>query len=389
MKQRNHFNTDLTRRSWMVLATSALAGCGGGGSTTAGAPGTGGTGQYAVYSQGSISGFGSVIVNGVKYNDLLAVVQVNGVPATSADLRLGMIAAVQGELSVTSALGTAGRIDVWSIGQGLPAPLVLNVIDSFQVAGMTVQTDSATVLDGISSIASLLTTPQPVAVWGLQAGADGSHWTATRVAVVTDTTVVSTGLIQGTSSQKTLNGLGLSNVDVGSLTNGQLVRAKGTLNGTTLAVASGGIQSLSPVTGVHPAGEVEIEGVVTSTPTLSGFMLGNIQVAISSSTTYSPANAQITKDARIEVYGTWLGDTLNARKVEIENSQTLLEVEIEARIEKFTLLSNFVMRGQRCDATNARISNGTAADLKVGVKAHVKGTKAGDVLMVTTVELDI
>ena len=62
MKTRENLNTKLTRRSWIVLASSALTGCGGGGSTTASAPGTGGTG---IYAQGSISGFGSVILNGI------------------------------------------------------------------------------------------------------------------------------------------------------------------------------------------------------------------------------------------------------------------------------------------------------------------------------------
>ena len=380
MKQRKNLKTDLTRRSWIVLATSALAGCGGGGSSTAGAPGTGGTGQYAqVYSQGNISGFGSVIVNGVKYDDALAVVQVNGAAATSADLRLGMIAAVQGEQSADVTLGTARHIEVWSIAQGLVTQLNGSVPGEFMVAGMTLKADTTTVFDGIANAAALAL-GQQLAVWGLQSGADGSHWTCTRVAVVADTAVVSTGLVQLVSLQPMLNGWLLSGSAAASLNAGQLVRVQGTLAGSTLTAAS--VKLLSPGLGVQPQGEVEIEGLVTSIASSNHFTLGSIDVD-ASSTSYHPVLG-----ARVEVYGTWQNGTLKATQVEIEDSLSLHSVEIEASIEQYTSLDNFVVRGQRCDATLAIISHGTAADLKIGAKVHIKGTKTGDVLMVTTLELD-
>lgn len=390
MKQRKNSNTEITRRNWMVLATSALTGCGGGGGGLASAPGTGGTGQCAqVYSQGSISGFGSVIVNGVKFDDTNAVVQVNGASVTSDNLRLGMVASVQGELITGGALGIASRIEVLSIAQGLVTQLNKNVPGEFMLAGLTVNADTTTVLDGVANLA-MLDVGQRLAVWGFQAGADGRHWSATRVAVVTDTTAVSTGLITIVDSQKTINGFLLAGSTVTSLATGQLMWVQGTLNqaGTTLNVTN--FKLLSPGLGAGPDEVVEIEGVVATTPSSSGFMLGNIQVVLSSSTTYSPAGSQtqVVKDARVEVYGTWQNGTLKAAMVEIEDSLSLHEVEIEARIEQFTSLADFVVRGQRCDATKARIGHGTVANLKVGVKVKVEGAKAGDVLLVTKLEFD-
>jgi hypothetical protein len=381
MKQRKYLNTDLTRRNWIVLATSALSGCGGGDVSTAGAPGTGGTGNYALYSQGSISGFGSVIVNGVKYDDALALVQVNGVAAMSADLRLGMVAGVQGELSADVTLGTASHIEVWSIAQGLVTQLNGSVPGEFMLAGMTINADTSTVLDGFVNVGAL-TVGQRLAVWGLQARADGSHWTATRIEVVADTALVSTGLVQVVNLQKTLNGLLLTGSAVASLTAGQLVRVQGTLSitGSTLTVTSAKL--LSPGAGTQLQGEAEIEGVVTSIASTSRFMLGSIDVD-ASSTSYLPVLG-----ARVEVYGTWQNGVLKATKADIEDEETLHAVELEARIEQYTSQANFVVRGQRCDATQARISHGTAADLQVGVKVHIKGTKTGNVLMVTTLELD-
>lgn len=390
MSQRQHLNLSLTRRHWLLLAasgaSSALTGCGGGsiGGGTAGLPGTGGTGTYALFSQGSISGFGSVIVNGIKFDDGLASVQMDGVATTSADLRLGMVAAVQGERGADITLGTASRIEVWSVAQGLVSQPGSS---EFTVVGVTVQTDSATVFDGVSSAAQLAP-GQRVAVWGLQAGADGRRWKATRVAVASATDVVSTGLISAAGSQPYLNGMLLTGSSVGSLVVGQLVRVQGILSatGSSLAVASIKVQGLDA--SALPTGEIEIEGLVTAIASATRFTLGSVEID-ASTTTYSPLGAQVTLGARIEVYGTWQAGGLKATKVELEDEQTLHEVEIDARIEQFTSQADFVVRGQRCDATHATFSHGKASDLKVGVKVKVKGAKSGaDVLMVVELEFD-
>lgn len=390
LNRRKNFNgqhSQLTRRSWMVLATASLTGCGGGSDTTAGTPGTGGTGQYAtLYSQGSITGFGSVIVNGVQFDDALAIVQMNGVAATSADLRLGMVVAVQGQRGVDTTAGTASHIDVWSIAQGLVRQAFSADSNQFSVAGMTVQVDSATVFDGMSSAAQL-TMGLRVAVWGLQTSAGGTHWKATRVAVVTVTTMVSTGLVRVSGPLHDINGLAITGPFAGSLMDGQLVRVQGieSVDGRSVALESIKLLGASGA-GIQLKGEIEIEGFVTSTPSASGFMLGSIEVDTRNAI-YSPIGNSITQGARVEVYGTWQAGVLKASKVELEDEKTLHAVEIDARIEQFTSLANFVVRGQRCDASSARLSHTTLAELRVGVRVKVKGAKAGgDVLIVIELE---
>jgi hypothetical protein len=257
-----------------------------------------------------------------------------------------------------------------------------------KVANMTVQTDSTTVFDGIPNAAAL-SVGQRVVVWGLQAGADGSHWRATRVAVVpaTTTIVVSTGLLRGTAARPYLNGLLLTGALALTLTAGQMVRVQGTLSqaGNSLEVASfklldSGIDALQQ-------GEAEIEGLVTSLLPGSHFMLGSIEVD-ASSLSVSLSTVKITLGSRVEVEGTLQAGVLKATRVSMENELTLDEVEIEAAIEQFTSLANFVVRGQRCDASGVTsIGNGTVADLKVGAKVHLKGIKAGDVVKVTQLEL--
>lgn len=389
LSPRKNFNPLLTRRSWLALATAGLTGCGGGSLSVAGAPGTGGTGQYAmVYSQGSITGFGSVIINGIKFDDGLASVQLDGAAAVSADLRLGMVAAVQGQRSASAAAGTASRIDVWSVAQGQVTQLMAGGTE-FTVAGMTVQTDNATVFDGVSTAAQL-SAGSRVVVWGLQASADASRWKATRVALLADAAiVVSTGLVNVSGLLHQLNGLTLTGAAAAALTDGQLVRVQGTLSADGRSVAVALVTPLGAgLVGAQPEGDIEIEGFVTSAPANGRFMLGSIEVDISRAV-YSPAGASIAQGARVEVYGSWQAGLLKATKVELEDDDSLHAVEIEAPIEQFTSLADFVLRGQRCDASSAILSHGTAADLRVGLKVKVHGAQSGgDILIVTEMDLE-
>jgi hypothetical protein len=361
------------------LAASALSGCGGGGASIIGAlPGTGGTG---IFAQGAIAGFGSVIVNGIKFDDSAATVQIDGVAAGSQDLRLGMVAGVQGQSGADPALGVASQIEVWSIARGAVTQLQNG---AFGVAGMTIQTNSATVYEGVASAAALAV-GQAVAVWGLQAGADGSHWVATRVTLLPAAVsqVVGTGLVSVTGGQRSLNGIALRGSVASAMTAGQLVRAKGVLSDGGLQVEEYKVLGLPSDTG--EAHQVEVEGVVTQVLSSTRFMLGNTEV--DTSAIANPQAAAVAVGLRIQVRGTQQGQLLKASALESESEQKLDQAEIEGTVQQYTNLASFVVRGQRCDASAAAITQGKASDLKVGVKVKLEGTKAGDVLRVGRLEI--
>ena len=204
--------------------------------------------------------------------------------------------------------------------------------------------------------------------------------------VTSVTPVVSTGLVSVTNSLRSINGLALTGPTADGLTAGDLVRVQGALSsdGKSLAVASAKLQN--PGAGVQHQSEVEIEGLVTAVQSAVSFTLGNISVDASKAV-FSPLNTAITLGSHFEVYGTWRSGVLVASKVLLESELVLQEVEITARIDQYTSVADFVVRGQRCDATGATISHGTVANLNVGVMVKVKGTKAGDVLKVTELEL--
>ncbi len=120
----------------MFTAAGLLAGCGGG-------VGTGGTGSFA---SGPITGFGSVIVNDIVFDDSGASVQDgDGTPRARGELRLGMIVDVDSDaIQGATARATRIRFDGALLG---PVDSVNPATRSFSMLGQTVTLDDTTVFD--------------------------------------------------------------------------------------------------------------------------------------------------------------------------------------------------------------------------------------------------
>ena len=376
---KNRLNKPMTRRAWMALTSAAMAGCGGGGSSLLAAlPGTGGTG--AVFAQGAISGFGSVIVNGIKFDDLQAAVTLNGVRAASADLRLGMVAEIQGQLGVDQTLGTAGSIDVWSVAQGGVTALVSS---GFVVAGMTIRCDTATVLDGFAS-AGAIAVGDTLSVWGLQSHSDANQWTATRVArTASGVPVVSSGLVRMMAGQPTLNGMRLDGEASGGMADGALVRVSGTLSDlAVLQVSTLRLLNQMPMGSTDVS--VEVQGFVTEMASARRFRIGSLDVDASAAV----LSQVIAVGDRVEVYGYWNSGLLVASRVQLESEESLQLAELTGTVTEFNSLADFVVRGERCDASQAAFSHGVATDLRKDVLVKVEGTRMGAVLRVDLLEFE-
>src|ERR1700716_4006625 len=79
----------------LLCAAVVLTGCGGGGSTSSNGTSSASAGTFAA---GPITGFGSVIVGGVRFDDSSATITDDeGNPQVSGDLRLGMIAEIESD----------------------------------------------------------------------------------------------------------------------------------------------------------------------------------------------------------------------------------------------------------------------------------------------------
>ena len=130
-----------------LLLPVVLISCGGGLGTTAGG-GTGGTGV------GPVTGFGSVIVNGVKYKTGGAVIKVDNTISTESSLRIGMVVTAKGPFD-DAGNGTAVEIEYENNIEGKLTGIFDPITNNLEVMGQRVRIDPLTLLDGIDNVAAL------------------------------------------------------------------------------------------------------------------------------------------------------------------------------------------------------------------------------------------
>lgn len=379
------------------LALFALSSCGGG-ISTASAPGTGGTG---ITASGPIRGFGSVIVNGTRYDDSLAQVQIDGSVESSSALRLGMTAKVIGAqltvpISATpsiSNIGTATSIELWSAAQGLVKEIQLP--NTIAVAGMSWVTDAGTVFAGLGSLADLRS-DSVVKVWGLPRSVDYSQWIVTRLELVkAPQDTVSTGKVSVRGSKLTLNGMTLANAPIG-LVDGQLIRVAGTITQAAEVILTVGEATLLAEAGSTRAstGYAQVQGIVSSILStrpgapdrVTRLTLGASVVDLSAADLI-PSGATITVGVRLEVQGQWSAGTLVASQVNVISDQELKSVDVEGVIEAMAGIGNITVRGQRFDATSLAGTFEAVLDgLRAGMRVRIVGVKKDSFVVAASIE---
>jgi hypothetical protein len=138
-----------------AAAVAVLASCGGGGGTDNPPPPT-----QTIYTTGPISGFGSVYVNGVRYDTSAADIEIDGAKVGLSDLRVGQVIDLKGHVQ-----GGSSSADSISYKHNLEGPIFS--VDAgalrFVAMGQTVLVGSGTSFgDGIS----------PASIDGLKVGDD-------------------------------------------------------------------------------------------------------------------------------------------------------------------------------------------------------------------------
>jgi hypothetical protein len=272
---------------------------------------------------GPITGFGSVIVNGVKFDDSAAAVTMDGAVASRDRLRVGMVVQIRGRIHADGT-GVAESIRYEDCAEG-PITAMNRVQNTLTVMGQTVHVDDGTEFDGVTlrdmnsfAIGDL------VEVSCLQDPAN-NRWRATRV------------------ERKGTFANGAAEVEVkGTVSNLNLAAGTCTVGG--LAVNFGGIAA-----GDRPAG-------------LANGM--NVEVA-----------------GRSFANGTLTADRLRDRdrdRIQLVDGDG---VQVEGYVADFVSISSFKINGQVVNAANATVRNGTAADIRNGVKVEAEGTIANGVLV--------
>ncbi|HYP34538.1 MAG TPA: DUF5666 domain-containing protein [Burkholderiaceae bacterium] len=371
--------------SALIAATALAVGCGGGSESGVGG---GGTGSPQSFSRGPISGFGSIIVNDVHFDDSGASVTDDDGNALSGaqSLRLGTVVDVEGgAVSNGATAASAIRVHVDLVG---PVTAAYDATSGrLAVLGQPVRVVSTTALDGFHGGAAAIAAGSTVAVSSLYDQATGVYVAtridpapaATRFAIRGAPSAVDT-----TADTFTIGGVVFS---YGSLAPpspfaaGQLLRAVLAVTpdsqGRWVVTAFGQAQSALP-----EGRSGGVNGVVDSVADAGHFVVGGVAVDASSAKV-TPAGATIGVQARVVVQGIVTGGVLVATAVHVrahhdsddDSGNGNDAVELDGAILTLDAASQtFTMRGPTTVAyAAASFAGGKATDLAVGAMIRVQG----------------
>ena len=386
-----------------LMLSGSLLSCGdGGGGGLLAEGGIGGTG----FSSGTITGFGSVFVNGVEFNTDDAIITVDGDLASESDLGIGMVVVVEADFDGNGLSGKAKRIMYEETVVG--SVDTVNLVDeSMVVLGQTVRTDQATVFDGVDF--DDLDVGNIVEVSGFTSSSGIVQ--ATRIEFKSDRFVANatelevTGIVENLNEAAMTFRIGGLVIDYSSAVLTDLLDG-GLSNGSLVEVESieervGGVLTASRVEGQEfdltdfGGLRAELEGVVTEFVSPSEFDVNGIPVRTDENTSFENGTADdIAPDVKLEVEGTVdANGVLRADEIEFDLDAT---VEIDADVQAvdaqdstLLLLGITVAVNQETvvrDASDAEVQPFGLEDIRIGDRVVVLGNPMGNV--VTAVRLE-
>jgi len=373
---------ELRRRDVLLAALALLGGCGGVDS------GGTGTGASSTYASGPITGFGSIIVNGVRYDDSGATIEDDDGRVRSRDeLGLGMRTEVIAS-AITTAAGvasaTAASIRVQSAIVG-PLEAIDTTLAMLTVLSQTVAVVATTWFD--NSITGGIASLKPGDILEVHAALDvaAGRYVASRIERRDSVNAYklrgAVGSLSLDASTITLGGLTIDWSAVApadprtTLAPGRLVRV--TLAMTPVA----GVWRATALAGGQPIQEdhefAEVEGRITAFTSPTRFALDGLPVDASGAN----VPAGLALGAQVEVKGSLRGGVLVASRVELEAEGGDAEgFELHGGVESVDPVTmRFVVRGVTVmwDA-NTEFEGGGAADIRVGREVEVKGRLSTD-----------
>jgi hypothetical protein len=360
-----------------LIAALLVAGCGGG-------VGTGGTGGFAA---GPITGFGSVIVGGVRFDDTTAAVEDgDGTRRSRDELRLGMTVEIDSGAIASDATATATQIRFESELAGLVG--LIDLTDSsFTLLGQRVQIDDTTVFDErLDGTLAALRTGQALEVYAVFDPASG-RYRATRLEPASALTGLRlrgpVGQLDAAAQVLTVGGqsysyAGATGVPAG-LAAGQFVRLRLAL--ATQPTLRWVVQSFGVALRSLPeADRVELEGRVSAFSSSTSFSVNGRMVDARGATV---TGAGLALGARVEVTGNIRAGVLLASAVKVVSDSEASDREFELNgliTAVSTAQATITVRGVTISTARSdlRFQDGSAADLTTGRNVEVKAVLGAD-----------
>lgn len=385
------------RRELVLAALALLGGCGG---VDSGGTGTGSAPPTLAY--GPITGFGSIIIGGVRYDESSAGIEADdGTMLARSGLRLGMQAEVMASqitssaTAAPSAIASSVRLRSEIVG---PIEALDTARSELTVLGQRVAVVASTAFDDTpaSGLAALSVGDVVEVYAGLDRAA--GRYVASRI----ERRMAGLGYkLRGVVGSLSLTGrtltIGAAVIDWSAVAPADPARelAPGSVLRITLSNApSANVWRATALTR-HVAmladrERVEIEGRISALTSTARFEVDGLAVDAGSAV-FPNGTAALALGARVEVEGSARGGVLVAQRVEIKSDGEAGEVELHGSIESVdTAARQFVVRGVRVVWSAAtRFDSSTAADIVVGRKVEVKGRLSADGTRVEASEIHV
>jgi hypothetical protein len=357
-----------------LLAALWLTGCGGGSDGASGDfAGIDRTGSPAI-AVGPVTGFGSIIVNGVRYETSRAAFQIDGRVGTQAELEVGDVVTVAGSIASGGLTGTADTVTFDDNVEG-PIAAIDASAGALLVLGQTVFVDADTSFDDSIRPASIagLAVGNMIEVSGLVAS-DGSI-RATRIeAKSTSQELELTGVVAShdaaakrfkiNAQMVDYSAAMLANFPAGMIADGQLVEVKGTTV-TAGVLAATRVEAKTGAVAGDVGARAELEGLITRFVSVTDFAVAGVSVSTNAQTVVTGGTAgDLGLNVKVEVEGTvGANGVLAATRVDIRRDAA---VRVTAQVDSVNATAgSFVMLGitVRVDALT-RIEDKSSVQLR-------------------------
>jgi hypothetical protein len=380
-------------------SVAQLAGCGAGGDLLAGIS-TGGTGSF---SMGPISGLGSIIVNGIRYDDSQALVtRLDDTAGTVGPLKLGMMVSVQGtaisgSVSAGTATAVASRIVYESEWLG-PVGAVDPVGRSFTLLGQLVQVSASTIFEGagVTQLADLSAGTYAEVYGYLNAQTNTLLATRVEVSIGAPQRFRASGVVSNVSgSSFRLGNLPVNFTGAAPIpwSNGSFVRASlqtviggdGRWIANSVAPASLVVSTLE----LDDDDEAEIRGSVSAYIGPDSFAVNGVPV--DASQVSNAASLGLAVGSVVKVEGALVNGVVIANKIQLQQSIEIEDqaYEVHGRVEQLdTTARSFVVKGYTFDYDAATVFKLGEAALANQIQVEVKAVPRGGRLYASEVKRD-
>lgn len=383
-----------------LWVASCLGGGGSGGSLTAG----GGIGGTGVVSQGSITEFGSIVVNGTEFDTANALVVIDGEEIgigddiVLANLNIGRVVTVEGTADEGDSSNVADRV---TYNKSVEGP-VENVGDiengsrEIRVLGQTVMVNTVTAFKGTSfdtiaendmvEISGFF--DDAFVIWATFFEKTGDYTPGTLV----EMTGYVSHLDESLRSFE-INGLAVdystadtSGLDQGTPTEGLWVEVEGILDDTGTEIVATEIE-LGDALDVDDADEIEVTGFIVDVVDASEFVVGNQTVRIDEDADFVDGDPEdVQAGAKIEAEGSLIDGILLASEIEFWEPD---QIEVEGLVTDVASDSEFTIDDQVVQTNEeTRFEDGEPEDIRIGINLEIKGRLSDGILLADKVSFE-